>query len=182
MIGPETQAVLRTLQQRLSETGQDEEQDDAEVEKPGGLLAFDPADREAVERFQREHGLQPDGYVGPLTQAALRAAMADQEQELMARPARRRERPSRAGVRPRRRALLSGMPLASSLPESDRELESELADAVEALRRTGPMSRQALAKEVNARLWGPGRLRYVLRAGEEAGVLRRSGRDRWSAA
>ena len=181
VIGPETQAVLRTLQQRLSEVGQDEEEDDGDVEKPGGLLAFDPADREAVERFQRQHGLQVDGCIGPLTQAALRAAMADQEQELMARPARRRERPSPTGMRPRR-ALFSGMPLASSLPESDHQLESELDDAVEALRRKGPMSRQALANEINARLWGPGRLRYVLRAGEEAGVLRRSGRDRWSAA
>jgi peptidoglycan hydrolase-like protein with peptidoglycan-binding domain/MFS family permease len=183
VIGPETQAVLRTLQRQLGEVGQDEEQDDDdEPEKPGGLLAFDPADREAVERFQREHGLQVDGRVGPLTQAALRAAMADKEQELMARPAHRRTGRPPAGVRRRNRALFSGMPLASSLPAVDRELETELDDTVEALRRRGPMSRRALAQEINARLWGPGRLRYVLRIGEEAGVLRRSGRDRWSAA
>ncbi|HET8755216.1 MAG TPA: MFS transporter [Solirubrobacteraceae bacterium] len=182
VIGPETQAVLRTLQQRHSETGRDEEPDDGEeLDKPRGLLAFDPADRDAVERFQRDHGLEPDGLVGPRTQAALRAAMADQEQELMARPARRPTSGAR-GAPYRRRGLFAGMPLASSLPGADRELERELEDVVDALRRRGTLSRREVGDEVNARLWGPGRLRYVLRAGQEAGVLRRTGRDRWAAA
>ena len=180
VIGPETQAVLRDLHQELAAIGREEDEDDEEQEPPQfeSLIGFDAADRESVERFQRDHGLAVDGCVGPETQAALRAALADQEQEIMRRPARR----TRARA-PRPRAhMSSGLPTFSSIPGEDRELEAELEDLTRALDEHGPMSRDELRRELNARLWGPGRFRYVLRTAEEEGEVRRIGRDRYETA
>jgi hypothetical protein len=122
---------------------------------PHLLVGLDPTDRESIERFQADHELEADGVIGPQTQAVL--ATLQQRQS----PIGRDEEPD---------------------DEDELQLERELHDVVDALRRRGPLSQRELADEVNARLWRPGRLRYVLRSGRDAGVLQRTGRNRWAAA
>lgn len=67
-------------------------------------------------------------------------------------------------------------------PGEDREFERELEDVVRVLRDRGPLPRREIGEQVNARLWGPGRLRYVLNTARDEGILRRVGRDRWTTA
>lgn len=55
-------ARVRQLQQMLTERGYDTRGIDGR---------FGPNTTEAVKRFQSDHGLDPDGIVGPLTWAAL---------------------------------------------------------------------------------------------------------------
>lgn len=100
----------------------------------------------------------------------------------MHRPARKPRRDGSRREVPRAPAggYASGLPTFAALPQEDRELEHELEQVVRALREEREMSRPELRDELNARLWGPGRLRYVLRTAEEEGVVRRSGRDRYS--
>jgi murein L,D-transpeptidase YcbB/YkuD len=53
------------LRRRLAVTGE------WPVDEPDGRTDYDPALVEAVKRFQRHHGLDPDGVVGPATLEAL---------------------------------------------------------------------------------------------------------------
>ena len=48
--------------------------------------AYGPATAGAVRSFQRDHGLRPDGIVGPLARAALEVAVEGQAQQVPSPP------------------------------------------------------------------------------------------------
>jgi murein L,D-transpeptidase YcbB/YkuD/MFS family permease len=177
VIGHETRGALRHETQEAARRGRGEEDDleqapaDLELD---GLLAFDPSDGAAVVKFQDDHGLEPDGVIGPRTQAALVSALAESESAMTHRTLRRRRRFQRP------LATTSGHASASYLPPEDRELDDQLGELVDVLERRGSASSRELRDEVRAGLWGPGRFRYVVRTAEREGVLRRVGRDRYA--
>jgi hypothetical protein len=51
---------------------------------------------------------------------------------------------------------------------------------VSALRRRGPLGPRELSRQVQARLWGPGRFRTALARAQREGLVRRSGGGRTS--
>jgi len=187
VIGPETQGALRALRDErepigIEEEGKDEreeaDEDWDERADDRRLLTFDIADPEAVRHFQREHGLEEDGVIGPRTQAALRAVLRERQLELSGREMPRPER--------RARSLTTGHSPAGtftfSVTGEDREFDHELAQILRALHADEPLSRRELRQRVNAGRWGPGRFRYVLDTAEEEGALRRVGDDRYARA
>jgi hypothetical protein len=179
VLGPETQEALRIrLQERVDGAPpENDDEDDLEFEL-GGLMAFDPTDGGAVKRFQSDHGLVPDGVIGARTQAALRAAFAEAEQELLRRPPNRQARPFT-----RRHGAVGTGRMQAYLPAEDWEFEDELREIVAVLsERRAPMDRDELREATGARLWGPGRFRYVLKAATDEGILRRIGRSRYELA
>ena len=76
VIGPRTQAAMRAVREARQPTGSDaapsDRYGDAQEHAAGFGVGLDPADPESVREFQRSHGLEPDGVVGPRTQVALR--------------------------------------------------------------------------------------------------------------
>ncbi|MDF1554975.1 MAG: L,D-transpeptidase family protein [Deferrisomatales bacterium] len=70
-----THPVVSDLRHRLRATG--------DFGAPGGGELFDAALAAAVAGFQRRHGLDPDGMVGPRTRAALDLPVADRIRQLL---------------------------------------------------------------------------------------------------
>jgi hypothetical protein len=69
-------------------------------------------------------------------------------------------------------------------PGPDRYIDREI-DAIERAATEGPMSREELARAVNARIWGPGRFRRALRLAQSEHRLTRVtrvGRDTYARA
>ena len=76
VIGPRTQAAMRAVREARQQTWSDVDPShrygDAREHAAGFGVGLDPADPESVRAFQRSHGLEPDGVIGPRTQVALR--------------------------------------------------------------------------------------------------------------
>jgi murein L,D-transpeptidase YcbB/YkuD/MFS family permease len=185
VLGPQTRGALRALRAERDPAGiheeSDEEREHADDEQLARrIVPIDPLDERSVRRFQAEHGLEEDGCIGPRTQAALRAVARERELEQLGidlpRPERRRP------VRTLRSAHVytpALMPVSG--PGEDREFDAELDQVVHALERAErPLSRRELGERTRARLWGPGRLRYVLGTAEREGIIRRVGHDRYA--
>jgi murein L,D-transpeptidase YcbB/YkuD len=68
---------------------------------PGGPdgTVFDDALRDAVIRFQRRHGLEPDGVVGPRTRAALNVPVGERTRQILVNMERWRWMPNDLGRR-----------------------------------------------------------------------------------
>jgi hypothetical protein len=64
----------------------------------------------------------------------------------------------------------------------DDELQDEVEAIVSALREHGPMARDELRREVNARRWGPGCFARALAQAVVAGLVTRVGRGRYALA
>jgi murein L,D-transpeptidase YcbB/YkuD len=84
--------AVALLRARLAAEG------DLDPERSAGDT-FDAAVRQAVERFQRRHGLDPDGRVGPATRAALNVPVAARIRQLELNLERWRWLPRRLGER-----------------------------------------------------------------------------------
>ncbi len=100
VLGERTRAALQAAR-REREPSSDEgqrEQRYGTAGHPNDGRVVDPADEDAVRRFQRGHGLAGDGAIGPHTQAAMRAVRAERN------GAADREWEGRQPVRPVRRA------------------------------------------------------------------------------
>jgi murein L,D-transpeptidase YcbB/YkuD len=69
-------AAVPALRRRLQALGDLAEGAQDEGER------YDPAVERAVQRFQRRHGLQPDGVLGPKTQAALGTSVAQRVRQI----------------------------------------------------------------------------------------------------
>jgi MFS family permease len=70
----------------------------------------------------------------------------------------------------------------SSVGNEDWELEREIDAIRDVLQQEGPLDRDALARVVHARLWGPGRFRSALREAQAEGAITRLAKGRYSAA
>lgn len=187
VMGPETQGAIRALRAETAPAGIEEEDEDAreeadEEEKERTLVLFDPAEPDQVKDFQREHGLEPDGVIGPRTQGALAAVVRERELELQDSELPRPERRPRARRAGRAFVAMGGLGASSYVPGEDKDFQRELDQLLEVLGRGETMSRSQLREAVNARRWGPGRFRYVLRSAEEEGIVRRVGRDQYTRA
>jgi hypothetical protein len=90
-----------------------------------------------------------------------------------AAPSRRRQR--------QRRLYAPPPPYAGTAPGPDRYIDREI-DAIERAATEGPMSREELARAVNARIWGPGRFRRALRLAQSERRVTRVGRDTYARA
>jgi MFS family permease len=90
-----------------------------------------------------------------------------------AAPSRRRQR--------QRRLYAPPPPYAGTAPGPDRYIDREI-DAIERAATEGPMSREELARTVNARIWGPGRFRRALRLAQSERRVTRVGRDTYARA
>ena len=76
-VGAATQGALRVRQNELlSRPGGEESQRKQDGHLPA-WLPVDAADDGSITAFQRDHGLQGDGVIGPRTQAALRSFLTD---------------------------------------------------------------------------------------------------------
>jgi hypothetical protein len=73
-------------------------------------------------------------------------------------------------------------PYASYSTVVDEELRDEVAAIELALKENGPMEREALKQNVNARRWGPGCFAKALSEGVSAGIVTRAGRNRYALA
>lgn len=177
IIGPETRGAMQ------ADRAEQEPSDDDEREAAYGRFArsdgeaegIDPVDVEAVRALQEQVGIAADGVIGPETQAALRALGLG-----VRHPQPAAERPHLH--RYRRLALVGGPFSTAQVPEYDDEVDTEVEAVVEALRELGSASKPELADAVDARHWGPGRLRAALHAGEDDGVIRRASRRRYELA
>ncbi len=77
-------------------------------------------------------------------------------------------------------ARMSGLDV-SELSTDDDLLDQEVAAIVAALTDHGALSRDELARRINARFWGPGRFAAALRAAVQRGAVRRIGSRRFAA-
>ncbi len=115
----------------------------------------------------------------------LTAEDAEQPQDEDAKPApqarpRRRREPGRYRPGPGQVRTSPGM--WASIPTPDVPLDREIAAIVHTLGdQHAPLERQALARLVGARYWGPGRFRRALGSALLQGRIERVGRDRFAA-
>lgn len=76
VVGPRTQAAMRAVRDARQDPGSGPDPEERYGEARGHAAGFgvglDPADPESVRAFQRSHGLEADGVIGPRTQVALR--------------------------------------------------------------------------------------------------------------
>jgi len=70
---------------------------------------------------------------------------------------------------------------AGTAPGPDRYVDREI-DAIEQAATDRPMSREELARAVNARTWGPGRFRRALRLAQSERRVTRVGRNTYARA
>lgn len=76
VLGPDTQAAMRAARSER-EPADPKARSDRYGAAGGQEPLFDPADAEQIRRFQREHGLEPDGVLGEATQTAIRSVRAE---------------------------------------------------------------------------------------------------------
>ena len=72
-------------------------------------------------------------------------------------------------------------PFLAFPPSTPAWLDHEIAIIDRALQEHGELSRQALARRVGARYWGPGRFRAALREALREGAVRRASRSTYAA-
>ena len=87
---------------------------------------------------------------------------------------RRSRRPPDPNAPPRRQRHHWAPAMVTSELGEDRDIEREMGEIVTALRDHGPMRRRDLARAVESRFWGPGRLSSALWLAQRRGMVRRS--------
>jgi hypothetical protein len=84
-------------------------------------------------------------------------------------------RPPDPEAPPRARRFGWAPATVSSVLAEDNQVESEVAEIVDALRDHGPMNRRELRRAVESRYWGPGRFGDALWLAQRRGLVRRAG-------
>lgn len=92
MVDDETQGVLRLHRTALRQRHQAKGAPEAD-----GWYPLDPTDPGSIRSFQRQHGLEETGTIGPRTQAAMRSAIADRTGESLRQVQAEKEQP-RVGI------------------------------------------------------------------------------------
>ncbi len=176
VIGDQTRGAMVAERAERELTGEDERADRygrfADPDEQSGGLALDPTDAESVQEFQREHGLDADGVVGPRTQVALRAVGAGRR--------RPHPGPERHSHTYHRRPMSSGLFSGATVPEVDVDIDHEIDQIVAAV-EDGAHSQGELSERLNGRQWGPGRFRRALRVAVDEGRIRKISGGRYAA-
>jgi hypothetical protein len=71
--------------------------------------------------------------------------------------------------------------MVTSSPRDDLDLDREIDAIVQLLREKGPLGPTEIRRELENKLWGPGRLRAALAEARRRGLVRRIGRRRYEA-
>ncbi len=86
-----------------------------------------------------------------------------------------RRRPPDPEAKPRGRRYGWAPATVSSELGEDRDVEREVSELVDALKKDGPMSRRDLRRAVESKYWGPGRFADALWLAQRRGLVRRDG-------
>jgi len=71
--------------------------------------------------------------------------------------------------------------MVTSSPRDDLDLDREIDAIVQLLREKGPLGPTEIRRELETKLWGPGRLHAALAEARRRGLVRRIGRRRYEA-
>jgi MFS family permease len=142
----------------------------AEEAEGGGL----PGEQEGADGRDRER---------PETEEASQRRWREREERRVAsdRSGRRRYRPGPGAGHAYYSPGYIGTAIRSR-PTSQSVLDREIDRIVDALERSGPSTREELARRVGARRWGPGRFRTALAEAQAEKRVRRVSRNRFEAA
>lgn len=86
-----------------------------------------------------------------------------------------RRRPPDPKAKPRGRRYGWAPATVSSELGEDRDVEREVGELVDALKKDGPMSRRDLRRAVESKYWGPGRFGSALWLAQRRGLVTRAG-------